>query len=48
MRQQILQTKEPKCGISGQHELASVATLFWCVCWETVLKGTELHHFFGY
>lgn len=48
MRQHVLQSKELNCGISGQQELVSVATFFWCICWETMLEGTELHHFFGY
>lgn len=45
IKQHILQSKEVKCSISGQHELASMAKFLWCICWKTVLEGNELYHF---
>lgn len=45
IKQHVLQSKELKCSISGQHELMSMAKFIRCICWKTVLEGSELHHF---
>lgn len=45
IKQHILQSKELKCSIYGQHELVSMAKFFWCICWKTMLQGSESHHF---